>query len=149
MGKDMMHLWTLVAVAVLSLITKDRLLMAAAVLLAVLAAADLKPVLEALQKSAFQIGIFFLMVFILLPVATQKVSLTNIGGRLLSLEGLLAVAAGIAISFIGGKGIGVLSSQPTIMLGVITGTLIAVLFMEGLPAGLIIAAGLFGIAQKL
>jgi uncharacterized membrane protein (DUF441 family) len=149
MGKDMTHFGTLVVISVLSLITKDRLLMSAAILLAVLMAADVKPALDTLQKTAFQIGIFFLMVFILLPIATQKISLANIGGRLVSLEGLCAVAAGIAISFIGGKGIGVLSSQPTIMLGVITGTLIAVLFLEGLPAGLIIAAGLFGIAQKL
>ena len=140
---------TLVAVALLSFISKDRILMAAAIVLAVLSVIDNRQILTLLQKNAFPIGIFFLMIFILLPIATQKISLLEMGNRLLSLEGALAIAAGFAVSFIGGKGVGILSSQPTILAGVTVGTLIAVLFLDGLPAGLIIAAGLMTMLGKI
>ncbi len=139
---------TFLAIALLSFITKDRILMFAAILLAVLAAIDSKPVITLLQKNAFPIGIFFLMLFILLPIANQKTSLANMAGQLVSIEGALAIIAGLAISFIGGKGVGVLANHPTVLMGVIVGTLIAVLFFEGLPAGLIIAAGLIGIFHQ-
>ncbi|RWS45082.1 DUF441 family protein [Bacillus mycoides] len=42
-------------------------------------------------------------------------------------------------------GLGVLPMNPTILLGVLIGTLMAVLFTKGLPAGLIIAAGIIAI----
>lgn len=139
---------TLLVVALLSFIAKDRLLMAAAILLALLAAVDGREALGLLQKSAFPLGIFFLMAFLLLPIATQKISLVNLAGGLLSVKGAVAVAAGLGISFIGGKGVGILTTQPTVLVGVIVGTLMAVLFLDGLPAGLIIAAGLIGVADK-
>ncbi len=138
----------LFAVALLSFLFKDRVLMASAIVLLVIAATDFKPLFGLLQKGAFQIGIFFLMIFILLPIATGKISFIDSGRRLLGVEGALAVLAGIGISYIGGKGVGVLSGHPTVLAGVVLGTLIAVLFLDGLPAGLIIAAGLVGLAGK-
>jgi uncharacterized membrane protein (DUF441 family) len=146
-------LGALLAIALCSWIFKDHMLTAAALLLAALTAAGAAPMFEQhhkaaltlLQKSAFPTGIFFLMVFIMLPIANEKVSLVNLGGQLLSVEGLLSVAAGLLISFAGGKGPAVLSSRPDVLTGVILGTLAAVLFFGGLPAGPLIAAGLIGL----
>lgn len=139
---------TLLVVALMSFVAQDRLLMAAAILLALLAAVDGRELLGILQKGAFPLGIFCLMAFILLPIAMQKISLADMAGRLLTVKGGIAVVAGLGISFIGGKGIGILSSQPTVLAGVIVGTLVAVLFFNGLPAGLIIAAGLISLADE-
>ncbi|MGE5477947.1 MAG: DUF441 family protein [Bacteroidales bacterium] len=139
---------TLLALAVLSFLAKDRMLTAAALLLAALVAVDGRTAFELLHKNAFQIGIFFLLVFLLLPIASQKVPLAGMAGQLLTLDGLLAVAAGLGISYIGGKGVGVLAGHPTVLAGVILGTLLAVLLLDGLPAGLIIAAGLVGLMHK-
>lgn len=137
----------LAAIAVLSLAAKDRMLMAAAIVLALLAALESRPVFALLQKHSFQIGIFFLLLFLLLPIANQKISLTEMSRQLLSLEGAMAVMAGLAVSVVGGRGAPVLVGQPTILAGVVVGTLIAVLFFQGLPAGLIIAAGLLGVLR--
>jgi uncharacterized membrane protein (DUF441 family) len=136
---------TLVAIALLSITSKDRMLMAAAVVLAVLAAIDSRPAFVLLQKHSFQTGIFFLLLFLLLPVANQKISVAEMGRQLLSVEGAAAVVAGLAVSVIGGRGVQVLAGHPAILTGVVIGTLIAVLFFQGLPAGLIIAAGLLGV----
>lgn len=64
----------LLAVAIASLLFKDYLLAAAAALLLILSLAQVTPVLDVLQKCSFSIGIFFLMVFILLPIATDRKS---------------------------------------------------------------------------
>lgn len=134
----------LLAIALLSFISKDHMLMAAAILLAVLAAVDNKPTFALLQKNSFQIGIFFLLLFILLPIANQKFALADMARQLMSMKGILALVAGLGVSIIGGKGTAVLAGNPATLIGVIIGTLIAVLFFDGLPAGLIIAAGLIG-----
>lgn len=134
----------LVAIAALSLISKDRMLMAAAVALAILAVLDSRPVFALLQRHSFQVGIFFLLLFLLLPIANQKISTTDMARQLLSIEGAVAVMAGLAVSIVGGRGTAILAGHPAILTGVIIGTLIAVLFFQGLPAGLIIAAGLLG-----
>ena len=134
----------LVAIAALSLISKDRMLMAAAVALAILAVLDSRPVFALLQRHSFQVGIFFLLLFLLLPIANQKISTTDMARQLLSIEGAVAVMAGLAVSIVGGRGTAILVWHPAILTGVIIGTLIAVLFFQGLPAGLIIAAGLLG-----
>jgi uncharacterized membrane protein (DUF441 family) len=147
----------LLVIALFSWVFRDHMLMTAALLLAAVAATGAWPaltplqnmVLTTLQKYAFQTGIFFLMVFIMLPIASQKISAGALVGQLSSIGGALAVVAGLAISFAGGKGVAVLASQPETLVGVILGTLIAVLFFDGLPAGLIIAAGLIGLLQKI
>lgn len=139
---------TLLAIALLSFLARDRMLMAAALVLAVLVAVDVRPMFEILQRHAFPTGIFFLLLFLLLPIANQRLPLAAMAGQLISLEGGLAVLAGFAISWIGGRGVGVLTASPTILAGVVVGTLLAVLLMDGLPAGLIIAAGLIGLLHR-
>jgi uncharacterized membrane protein (DUF441 family) len=138
----------LLAVSVASLLFKDYLLAAAAALLLVLSLSHLKPALDVLQKYSFSTGIFFLMVFILLPIATQKIKLGQSFQTYLNWPFIIAVLAGIFISYLGGVGVKAMPQFPNVLLGVIIGTLIATLFLKGLPAGLIIAAGVVGILMK-
>ena len=104
-----------------------------------------KATLHAIQQYAFPIGIFFLMFFLLAPVTSGKVSSDHIMKVLTSPIGWGSIVAGFIVSCIGGKGVGVLPMNPTILVGVLIGTLLAVLFAKGLPAGLLIAAGIIAI----
>ena len=81
----------------------------------------------------------------LMPIASGKITSDDVLKLILSPVGIGSIMAGFAVSYIGGKGVGIFSANPTILLGVLIGTLIAVLFMKGLPAGLIIAAGVMAI----
>ena len=56
--------------------------------------------------------------------------------------------AGLAISYLGGAGMHVLSARPAVLFGVIIGTLIAVLLVGGLPAGMMIAAGVVAMLSR-
>lgn len=130
---------------ILALVVKDYALAMAASLLDVLFAMGQKAILHAIQQYAFPIGIFFLMIFLLVPITSGKISGDSIMKLITSPIGWGSILVGFIVSFIGGKGVGVLPMNPTILLGVLIGTLMAVLFTKGLPAGLIIAAGIIAI----
>lgn len=130
---------------ILALIVKDYALVMAASLLGLLFVMGQKTTLHAIQQYAFPIGIFFLMLFLLVPITSGKISSDNLMKIITSPIGWGSVLSGFIVSFIGGKGVGVLPMNPTILLGVLIGTLMAVLFTNGLPAGLIIAAGIIAI----
>ncbi|HFK1812568.1 TPA: DUF441 family protein [Bacillus cereus] len=135
----------LVIIFILALIVKDYALAMAASLLGVLFAIGQKAVFHAIQQYAFPIGIFFLMLFLLVPITSGKISGDSIMKVITSSIGWGSILAGFIVSFIGGKGVGVLPMNQTILLGVLIGTLMAVVFTKGLPAGVIIAAGVISI----
>ncbi|MED1511247.1 MULTISPECIES: DUF441 family protein [Bacillus cereus group] len=132
-------------IVTLALLVKDYALAGAACLLGVLLAVGQKTLLHLIQQYSFPIGIFFLMLFLLVPITSGKITSENVIKLITSPIGLGSILAGFTVSYIGGKGVGVLPMNPTILLGVLIGTLIAVIFTKGLPAGLIIAAGIIAI----
>ncbi|EJQ62651.1 MULTISPECIES: DUF441 family protein [Bacillus] len=132
-------------IVTLALLVKDYALAGAACLLGVLLAVGQKTLLHLIQQYSFTIGIFFLMLFLLVPITSGKITSEHVIKLITSPIGLGSILAGFTVSYIGGKGVGVLPMNPTILLGVLIGTLIAVLFTKGLPAGLIIAAGIIAI----
>ncbi|MBJ8053558.1 DUF441 family protein [Bacillus cereus] len=132
-------------IVTLALLIKDYALAGAACLLGVVLAVRQKTLLHFIQQYSFPIGIFFLMLFLLVPITSGKITSENVIKLITSPIGLGSILAGFTVSYIGGKGVGVLPMNPTILLGVLIGTLIAVLFTKGLPAGLIIAAGIIAI----
>ncbi|MBV6708787.1 DUF441 domain-containing protein [Bacillus thuringiensis] len=136
-------------IVTLALLVKDYALAGAACLLGVLLAVGQKTLLHLIQQYSFTIGIFFLMLFLLVPITSGKITSENVIKLITSPIGLGSILAGFTVSYIGGKGVGVLPMNPTILLGVLIGTLIAVLFTKGLPAGLIIAAGIIAIISMI
>ncbi|MED1565812.1 DUF441 family protein [Bacillus paramycoides] len=132
-------------IVALALLIKDYALAGAACLLGVVLAVGQKTLLHLIQQYSFPIGIFFLMLFLLVPITSGKITSENVIKLITSPIGLGSILAGFTVSYIGGKGVGVLPMNPTILLGILIGTLIAVLFTKGLPAGLIIAAGIIAI----
>lgn len=125
----------------LSLLFKDAVLAVAAMLLFVLSMVLDRDTLSAISRPAFSLGIFFLMVFILMPVASEKVKLADLLVHLKNPMFFAAIGVAAAISYLGGRGISFMQ-QPHVLFAVVIGTLIGVLFFRGLPAGLVIAAGI-------
>ncbi|HDR4948946.1 TPA: DUF441 family protein [Bacillus cereus] len=132
-------------IGILALSMKEYALAIAASIIGILLAMGQKATLYAIQQYAFPVGIFFLMLFLLVPVTAGKVSSDHIIKVLTSPIGWGSIVAGFIVSCIGGKGVGVLPMNPTILVGVLIGTLLAVVFAKGLPAGLLIAAGIIAI----
>lgn len=136
---------TLIAILLISVFFKDLVLASAAGSLFVVSLFFDKGTLAAAGKPAFSIGIFFLMLFILMPIASDKVRITDLVDQLGNPQFFLAMGTAAAISFFGGRGV-TFMQQSHILFAVVLGTLIGVLFLRGLPAGLVIAAGIVSVS---
>ncbi|NTU22759.1 DUF441 family protein [Brevibacillus sp. HB1.2] len=139
----------LLVIALLSLVAKDLVLVYASLLLLGLSLLKAVPVMDAIQKPIFHVGLFCLMVFLLIPIAKEKYDFISLGKEMVSWKATIAILAGFIISYVGGKGLSILPDQPVVFIGVTLGTLLAVLLTNGLPAGLIIAAGCIALLSRI
>ena len=59
-----------------------------------------------------------------------------------SLKMAVAIVVGIFVAWIAGRGVPFMSMQPTLVTGLLIGTIIGVSFFGGIPVGPLIAAGI-------
>jgi uncharacterized membrane protein (DUF441 family) len=66
----------------------------------------------------------------------------NIFKSFLSVKSLLAIAIGVLVAWLGGRGVKLMSNQPDVVAGLLVGTVAGVALLRGVPVGPLIAAGL-------
>ena len=55
---------------------------------------------------------------------------------------MVAIAVGVIVSWLGGRGVTLMGSQPQLVAGLLVGTVLGVALFRGVPVGPLIAAGL-------
>ncbi|WP_347489996.1 DUF441 domain-containing protein [Desulfoscipio sp. XC116] len=100
-----------------------------------------------LEKNALNIGIGIITLAILIPFASGGIGWAELYRTLASPTGLVALAAGIFVAFLGGRGVGFLTGHPQIMIGLMAGTIVGVAFFRGVPVGPLIAAGMVALVM--
>lgn len=60
----------------------------------------------------------------------------------LNWKSLVAIAVGVIVSWLGGRGVTLMGSQPQLVAGLLVGTVLGVALFRGVPVGPLIAAGL-------
>ncbi|MGW8956079.1 DUF441 domain-containing protein [Paenibacillus sp. NPDC055715] len=98
-----------------------------------------------LEKYGLTIGIIILTIGVMTPLASGKISISQVMESFLHWKSLLAIAIGIMVAYLGGRGVALMSGQPTIVTGLLIGTVIGVAFFKGVPVGPLIAAGLLSL----
>lgn len=58
---------------------------------------------------------------------------------------LLAILIGVVVSWLGGRGVSLMSNQPSVVAGLLVGTVMGVALFRGVPVGPLIAAGLLSL----
>ena len=97
-----------------------------------------------MEKYGLNIGIIILTVGVLAPIISGKIQLPGFVA-LLNWKMLLAIAIGIFVAWFGGRGVGLLGTQPVLITGLLIGTIIGVSFFGGIPVGPLIAAGILSL----
>ncbi|MBK0000730.1 DUF441 domain-containing protein [Erwinia sp. S38] len=95
-----------------------------------------------IEKQGVTVGIIILTVGVMAPIASGSLPSSTLLHSFLHWKSLLAIAVGIFVSWVGGRGVSLMSSQPTIVGGLLIGTIIGVSLFRGVPVGPLIAAGL-------
>ena len=97
-----------------------------------------------MEKYGLNIGIIILTVGVLAPIISGKIQLPSFVA-LLNWKMLLAIVIGILVAWFGGRGVGLLGTQPALITGLLIGTIIGVSFFGGIPVGPLIAAGILSL----
>ncbi|MDI3317946.1 MAG: DUF441 family protein [Bacillota bacterium] len=131
----------------LGLVSRNSLLTGSAAVLILLRLAGADPLLHLLGRYGISAGIFLLILAILVPVADGRISLRHFVGELLRPAGLVAVVVSAAAAYVAKDGVDLLARQPSVMVGLIVGSIVGVL-LGGVPTGPLIAAGLTAILAR-
>ncbi|WP_422449097.1 DUF441 domain-containing protein [Thermoanaerobacterium sp. DL9XJH110] len=132
----------------LGVLSRNNSLALAAVVVLGLKLLDLKEVLSYLDKNAIRLGIIILTIGILTPFVTGKITLRDIQAVLTSPVALVALFAGALTVVLSGRGLGLINTEPSIVVGIVLGSVIGVAFFKGVPIGPMTAAGIVAVVMS-
>ena len=134
----------LVVLIFLGVIGNNSSITIAATVLLLMQQTFLAKYLPYMEKYGLNLGIIILTVGVLAPIISGKIQLPGFVA-LLNWKMLLAIAIGILVAWFGGRGVGLLGTQPVLITGLLIGTIIGVSFFGGIPVGPLIAAGILSL----
>lgn len=94
------------------------------------------------EKYGLKFGILILTIGVMAPIASGKISAGDVLSSFLNWKSVLAIAIGILVSWLGSRGVTLMSNEPSTVAGLLVGTIIGVAMFKGVPVGPLIAAGI-------
>ncbi|NQX46329.1 DUF441 domain-containing protein [Paenibacillus tritici] len=135
----------LLGLAALGIISSNSPITIAMVVLLLIRVLGLQQAFPWLEKYGLTVGIIVLTVGVMTPLASGKISLQTIGQSFLHWKSLAAIGVGVLVAYLGGRGAALMGSQPTIVAGLLIGTVLGVALFKGVPVGPLIAAGILSL----
>jgi len=132
----------LVVLGGLSLLVHNTAVTISIAILLLLKVTPLSQFFPYVEKQGLTLGIIILTVGVMAPLASGSLPASTLLKSFLDWKSLLAIVVGIVVSWLGGRGVALMSSQPTIVGSLLIGTIIGVSLFRGVPVGPLIAAGL-------
>ncbi|HAA33820.1 MAG TPA: DUF441 domain-containing protein [Firmicutes bacterium] len=126
---------------ILGLLARSSSLTLAAGLLLLIKVLGIRSLLPLLEERGVELGLLFLMIAVLVPLALERVGGREILLTFSSLPGILAIAGGIIATRLNGMGLNLLESRPQVILGLVIGSIIGIVFFKGIPVGPLMAGG--------
>jgi len=140
-----LNLIVLLVLLVCGIFSHNSAVTIAAAVLIVLKITPLSSLLPYVQAHGLNIGIIILTIGVLTPIASGKISGESILKSFLSWKSLLAIAIGVFVAWLGGRGVKLMSNQPDVVAGLLLGTVAGVAVLRGVPVGPLIAAGILSL----
>lgn len=101
-----------------------------------------KDIFPWLHARGISIGVTIITITILIPIATGEIGLKELFSTFKSPLGWVAVFCGVLVAVLSSKGVGLISSDPQVTVALVFGTILGVVFLKGIAAGPVIAAGI-------
>lgn len=135
----------LVVLLLIGIVAHSNLIATASCILLILKFANINLMFPLLERRGLELGILFLLLSILVPLANGKVSERDIIYNLTSVPGLVAITGGALATHLNTRGINLLKIDPEIIFGLILGSVLGIVFLHGVPVGPLMASGLAAI----
>jgi uncharacterized membrane protein (DUF441 family) len=139
----------LVVLLAVGLIAKNRLVSLAAAVALALRLAGARSELTFLEAWGVEIGLVFLTLAVLAPVASGKVAVRDLSRLIVSPVGIAALVGGLTAAWMNARGIEYLEARPTTIVGMVVGSILGTVFLRGIPVGPLAAAGITWILVSL
>lgn len=105
-------------------------------------------VLPVLEDRGLEIGLVLLMLHILSPIATDKLTRKDFFS-VASGKGFFALVAGALATKLNGDGLKLMNASPEIIFGMTVGTVLGILFLRGTPCGPVMAAAVTAVLLQI
>ncbi|WP_374724521.1 DUF441 domain-containing protein [Calidifontibacillus erzurumensis] len=102
-----------------------------------------------LQTKGINLGVIVITIAVLTPIATGDIGFKELFDSLKSTYAWIALFSGIFVALIAKYGVGLLSNDPHLTAALVLGTILAVVFLQGIAVGPLIAAGIAYLLIKL
>lgn len=102
-----------------------------------------------IEERGLEIGLVFLVMSVLVPFASGSVTNSQALRTCLSLPGLIAVFSGVVATHLNGEGLEMLQLSPSIMIGLVMGSIIGVVVFKGIPVGPLMAGGIAALLLRI
>lgn len=99
-------------------------------------------ILTTLNQKGINWGVTLISATILVPIATGDIVLKDLLNTLKSPLGWVATLCGILVAILSARGVGLIASSPEVTVALVFGTIVGVVFLKGVAAGPVIAAGI-------
>lgn len=132
---------TMVILLLIGLVAKSNLIATCASILLIFQFSKMDFIFPYLETHGLELGLLFLLLSVLVPIATDKVTNRDLLYNVSSLPGLLAIVGGILATHLNSEGLKLMQIDPSIIFGLVVGSVIGIIFFNGQPVGPLMAAG--------
>lgn len=136
--------YLLLAFIALGIFSHNSAISISAALLLIMQQTALSRYIPLLDQYGLQIGILILTIGVLSPLVSERISLPE-WQQLFNFKMMAAIATGVLVAYLGGRGASLMGNQPILITGLILGTLLGVALFKGIPVGPLIAAGILSL----
>lgn len=98
-----------------------------------------------IEQYGLKLGIILLSVGMLAPLITGKIKAEDLWVVFTHWQTIVAVLVGVFVAWLGGRGLNLMTAEPTVVTGLMIGTIIGIVFLRGIPVGPLIAAGILSL----
>lgn len=141
--------WLMLLLLILGIWGKSNVIAAAAGILLVLQFTHLHTFLPVLERRGLEIGLIFLVIAVLVPFASGRVTAGEILKSFFTVPGIIAIISGAMATVLNGHGLNLLQAEPYLMIGLVVGSIIGVIAFGGIPVGPLMAGGIAALLLQL
>ncbi len=132
----------LVALLLVGIVARSNLIAIAACALLILKFSNLHFIFPIIERRGLEVGLLFLLLSILVPIAQGAITEKDLAHNLTSLPGIAAVIGGIIATHMNSEGLKLLAVKPEIIFSLVIGSIFGIVFFHGVPVGPLMAAGI-------
>ncbi|MDI3327397.1 MAG: DUF441 domain-containing protein [Alicyclobacillaceae bacterium] len=139
----------LVTLIVVGLIGRSHVLTTAACFLLILKLSHLDRYFPTLERRGLELGLLFLMIAVLVPLVDGTLSPAELVKSFASPAGISALLGGLIATYLNGQGLHLLRQDPSLLVGLVLGSILGIVFLRGIPVGPLMAAAIAAILVRI